>query len=239
MALTEQIIDYPDGSTKCQGFLAWDDTRPGPLPAILISHAWGGRWEVFNQKARDLARLGYAAFALDMYGGGRTGTTIEECSALMQPFVADRALLSQRINAAVAAASTLPQIDSRRIAAMGYCFGGMCVLDLARSGANVRGVVSIHGLLKAPPAAAPKAISAKVLVLHGHDDPMAPVEDVIAFEKEMTAGNVDWQLHAYGRTKHAFTDPQANNPGLGLVYNPDAERRAYVSLHNFLEEVLR
>jgi dienelactone hydrolase len=239
MALTEKIVDYADGTTQCKGFVAWDDTRPGPLPAVLISHAWGGRQEVFNQKARDLARLGYAAFALDMYGGGRTGTTIEECSALMQPFVADRALLSRRINAAVTAASALPQIDSRRLAVMGYCFGGMCVLDLARSGAQVRGVVSIHGLLKAPTGTTPKPISAKVLVLHGHDDPMAPVEDVVAFEKEMSAANVDWQLHAYGRTKHAFTDPQANNPDLGLVYNPDAERRAYVSLLNFLEEVLR
>ncbi|HEY6644757.1 dienelactone hydrolase family protein [Povalibacter sp.] len=239
MALTEKIVDYPDADTACKGFLAWDDARPGPLPAVLISHAWGGRQEVFNQKARDLARLGYAVFALDMYGEGRTGTTVEECSALMQPLVADRALLSRRINAALAAVGGLPQVDSRRIAAMGYCFGGLCVLDLARSGAKVRGVVSIHGLLKAPAGVARAPIVAKVLVLHGHDDPMAPVEDVIGFEKEMTAANVDWQLHAYGRTKHAFTDPHANNPDLGLLYNPDAERRAYVSLLNFLEEVLR
>ncbi len=238
MALTEKIVDYADAGTACKGFVAWDDARPGPLPAVLISHAWGGRQAVFDQKARDLARLGYAAFALDMYGGGRTGTTVEECSALMTPFVTDRALLSRRINAAVAAASSLPQIDARRIAAMGFCFGGMCVLDLARSGAKVRGVVSIHGLLK-PPGLPGGAISAKVLALHGHDDPMAPVEDVVAFEKEMTAANVDWQLHAYGRTKHAFTDPSANNADLGLLYNPDAERRSYVALLNFLEEVLR
>lgn len=238
MSFKEQIVDYPDAGTACKGFVAWDDARPGPLPAVIISHAWGGRQAVFDQKARDLARLGYAAFALDMYGGGKTGTTVEECSALMTPFVQDRALLSRRINAAVAAVSKLPQVDARRIAAMGYCFGGMCVLDLARSGAKVRGVASIHGLLK-PPGIAAGSIAAKVLVLHGHDDPMAPVEDVVAFEKEMSAANVDWQLHAYGRTKHAFTDPNASNPDLGLLYNPDAERRSYASLLTFLEEVLR
>lgn len=238
MAVTERIVDYSESGTACKGFLAYDNSRPGPLPAVLISHPWSGRVEVIDQKARDLARLGYAAFALDMYGEGRTGTTTEECSALMQPFVADRALLSRRINAALAAASAQPEIDARRIAAMGFCFGGMCVLDLARSGAKVRGVVSIHGLLK-PSGVKSGTISAKVLVLHGHDDPMAPVEDVVAFEQEMTNANVDWQLHAYGRTKHAFTDPSANNPEFGLVYNPDAERRSYISLLNFLEEVLR
>ncbi len=239
MALTEKIVDYSDAGTACKGFLAWDDARPGPLPAVLISHAWGGRQSVFDQKARDLARLGYAAFALDMFGDARTGTTVEECSALITPFVSDRALLSRRINAALTAASALPQIDARRVAAMGFCFGGMCVLDLARSGARVRGVVSIHGLLKPPTGVKPAAISSKVLVLHGHDDPMAPVDDVVAFEKEMTDANVDWQLHAYGRTKHAFTDPGANNADLGLLYNPDAERRSYIALLNFLEEVLR
>jgi len=238
MAIVEQIVEYADAGTACKGFLAFDDSRPGPLPAVMISHAWGGRQEVFDQKARDLARLGYAAFALDMYGAGRTATTTEQCSALMQPFMADRAMLSRRINAALSAVTALPQVDARRVAAMGYCFGGLCVLDLARSGAPVRGVASIHGLLK-PTGLQPATIGAKVLVLHGHDDPMAPVEDVIAFEKEMTDAGVDWQLHAYGGTKHAFTDPRADNPALGLKYNPDAERRAYVALLNFLEEVLR
>lgn len=239
MAIHEQIIDYGDGDITCKGFLAYDDSRPGPLPAVLISHAWGGREESFNQKARDLARLGYAGFALDMYGNGRCGASMEENGALMQPFMADRALLARRMNAAVTAVAELPQIDSRRIAAMGYCFGGLCVLDLARSGADVRGVVSLHGLLKPPPGTRAAEITAKVLVLHGHDDPMAPIDDVVAFEKEMTAAGVDWQLHAYGRTMHGFMDPGANNAAFGIMYNPDAERRASVALLNFLEEVLR
>lgn len=239
MAIHEQIIDYGDGDITCKGFLAYDDSRPGPLPAVLISHAWGGREESFNQKARDLARLGYAGFALDMYGNGRCGASMEENGALMQPFMADRVLLARRMNAAVTAVAELPQIDSRRIGAMGYCFGGLCVLDLARSGADVRGVVSLHGLLKPPVGTRAAKITAKVLVLHGHDDPMVPIDDVVAFEKEMTAAGVDWQLHAYGRTMHGFMDPGANNTAFGIMYNPDAERRASVALLNFLEEVLR
>ena len=238
MAIQEQVIEYKEGSTPFKGFLAYDDSRPGPLPAVLISHAWGGRQDVFDEKARELARLGYAGFAIDMYGEGRTGNSVAACSALMQPVVSDRPMLLRRINAAVAAARGLPQVDARRITAMGYCFGGLCVLDLARGGADVRGVVSIHGALKPPPGPAGK-IKAKVLVLHGHDDPMVPVEDVVALEKELTAAGADWQVHAYGNTMHAFTDPRANNPEMGLVYNATADRRSGVALLNFLDEVLR
>ena len=239
MAIREQIIDYRDGETTCKGLLAYDDSRAGPLPAILISHAWGGRDAAFDEWARTLARHGYAALALDMYGGGRCGGDLEANRALMMPFVEDRALLSRRINAAVKAAAGLPQVDARRIGAMGFCFGGLCVLDLARSGANVRGVVSLHGLLNAPANAPAAKIVAKVLVLHGHDDPLAPVEDVVKFEAEMTAAGVDWQLHAYGGTVHGFMDPHANNAAMGMMYNATAERRATAALLNFFEEVLR
>lgn len=239
MAIREQIVEYGDADAACKGFLAYDDTRPGPLPAILISHAWGGRETFFDDKARELARLGYAGFALDMYGGGRCGGSPETNKALMHPFIEDRALLSRRINAAVKAVGELPPVDARRIGAMGYCFGGLCVLDLARSGANVRGVVSLHGLLTAPASAPGKKIVAKVLVLHGHKDPMVPVDDVVKFEQEMTEANVDWQVHVYGRAMHAFMDPRANLPAMGLAHDADAERRATVSLLNFFEEVLR
>lgn len=239
MAIKEQLVEYREGGTTFKGFLAYDDSRPGPLPAVLISHAWGGRQDVFDQKARELARLGYAGFAIDMYGEGRTGTSTAECTALMQPVVSDRPLLLRRINAAVAAARSQPQVDSRRIAAMGYCFGGLCVLDLARGGADVRGVVSLHGALKPPPARGSTRISAKVLVLHGHDDPMVPVDDVVALEKELTAAGADWQVHAYGHTQHAFSDPRANNPEMGLVYNETADRRSWAALLSFLDEVLR
>lgn len=238
MPIQLQNIDYQDGATRCKGLLAFDEQRSGPLPGILISHAWGGRDEFVEQKARELARLGYAAFALDMYGNGKLGHSVEENSALMTPFVNDRALLARRITAALTALRALPQVDARRIGAMGYCFGGMCVLDLARSGADVRGVVSVHGLLQ-PPGSARTQIKAKVLALHGHDDPMVPVADVVAFEQEMTAAKVDWQVHVYGGTKHAFTNPAATDPTAPTVYNDAADRRSGKALLDFFEEVLR
>src|SRR6185295_4235423 len=203
MALREQLIDYRDGDTRLQGFFCHDDSYVGPAPAVLISHTWAGRDEFCERKARRLAWHGYATFALDMYGDGRQGKTVEENQALMGPLVKDRALLARRINAALAAVRKQPGVDAQRVAAMGFCFGGLCVLDLARSGADVRGVASFHGILKPnglPPAS---KVNARVLIMHGYDDPMAPPEDVLALAKELTQAGADWQLHAYGGTVHA------------------------------------
>ncbi|HBW84111.1 MAG TPA: carboxymethylenebutenolidase, partial [Gammaproteobacteria bacterium] len=157
-------------------------------------------------------------------------------AALMGPFAADRGLLRQRIRAALVAGRNVPQVDPTRVAAMGYCFGGMCVLELARSGADVLGVVSIHGILAAGDVEN-EQIKAKVLCLHGHDDPMVPPEQVMAFETEMTEAGADWQLHAYGSTMHAFTNPAANNPEFGTVYSAIADQRCYQSLKNFFAEI--
>ncbi len=238
MAIREQLIEYREGSTVLEGFFCYDDARPGPLPAVLISHAWNGRDEFVERKARRLAWHGYATFALDMFGKGKRGTTTEECSALITPFMQDRALLARRIGAALETLQDLKQIDSRRIAAMGFCFGGLCVLDLARAGADVRGVAAFHALLK-PSGLPARKIRAKVLIMHGYDDPMAPPEDALAIAKELTAAGADWQLHAYGHTLHAFTNPQANAPANGMQYNEAADRRSWHSLLQFLEEVLR
>jgi dienelactone hydrolase len=239
MAIRERLIEYRDGSSLLEGFFCHDDARPGPLPGLLISHDWSGRGEFAERKARRLAWHGFATFALDMFGKGKRGTTTAECSALMTPFVQDRALLARRITAALATVRGLPEVDARRIGAMGFCFGGLCVLDLARSGADVRGVVSVHGILK--PSGLPSAgkVRAKVLMLHGYDDPMGPPEDVLAAAQEFTAAGADWQVHAYGNTRHAFTNPQANDPGLGLMYDEVADRRSWHSLLQFLDEVLR
>jgi dienelactone hydrolase len=238
MALNEQLIEYRDGDAVLEGFFCHDEGRPGPLPAVLISHAWGGRDEFVERKARRLAWHGYATFALDMYGKGKRGHSVEENQALMGPLVQDRSLLARRIGAALAAVKALPQVDARRVAAMGFCFGGLCVLDLARSGADVRGVVSLHGLLKPNGLKNPAKIPAKVLILHGYDDPMAPPEDVIAIGKELT-GMADWQLHAYGNTVHAFTNPEADDRAHGLAYDAAADRRSWHTLMQFLDEVLR
>ncbi len=237
MIRTDEVT-YRDEDTVCKGFVAYEDGNASSQPAVLISHMAGGREEFVESKARELAVLGYVGFALDMYGENRRGATLEEGRALMKPLLDDRTLLARRIRAALSALRALPQVDTKRIAALGYCFGGLCVLDLARSGADIRGVISMHGLLK-PSYLEAQRISAKILVLHGHDDPLAPPEDVRVFQEEMTAAGADWQMHIYGGTQHAFTNPKASNAAAGLVYNPVAERRAWISLVAFLSEVLR
>lgn len=239
MALKEQIVEYRDGGVTCKAWYCYDDAFAAPLPAVLISHAWNGRDEFVERKGRRLAWHGYACFALDMYGDGRRGNSTEENTKLITPFMSDRALVARRIQAALAAVRAQPQVDKQRVAAMGFCFGGLCVLDLARSGADVRGVVSFHGLLKPAPQIAKAKIKAKILVLHGHDDPMAPPEDVTALQNELTQAQADWQIHVYGGTMHAFTNPDANDPGFGTVYKEEADRRSWHTLMNFLEEALR
>lgn len=237
MSLQHRLIDYRDGDTALEGRLVWDDGFTGPRPGILVSHAWGGRSDYEDSKADGLAGLGYAAFALDLYGKGVRGSTPEENGALMQPFLEDRRMLQQRLLVSLAALREQPEADTNKTAAVGFCFGGLCVLDIARTGENVAGVVSIHGLFGAPGNTTDNAITAKVLVLHGWDDPMAPPDDVNSLAGELSGMGADWQLHAYGNTMHAFTNPAANNRDMGTVYDATADRRSWQAMTNFLEEV--
>lgn len=232
-----RLVEYKDGDTVLEGFLAWDPGKRA-TPVVMVAHDWTGRRELACKAAEKLVSLGYAGFALDMYGKGIFGkdNDVEGNSALMGPFATDRALLRRRINAALTAVRTLPEVDAGRVAAMGYCFGGMCVLELARSGADVRGVISIHGIF-APGSVPNQKIRAKVLCLHGHDDPMVPPQQVLALQQELSAAGVDWQVHVYGGTMHAFTNPGANNPAFGTVYSAIADRRANESIRDFLTEI--
>jgi dienelactone hydrolase len=172
-----------------------------------------------------------------MYGKGKLGQTDEECGALMRPFVEDRALLQKRILAALKTAKLLPWVDDSKIAAIGFCFGGLCVLDLARTCNEVKGVVSFHGLLHAPQNLDNNKISAKVLALHGYDDPLVSPSQVLDFETEMTNAGADWQLHAYGNTVHAFTNPLASDYAAGYKYDENVNRRAFQAMENFLTEI--
>jgi len=237
MAIISNTVAYLDNGVVLEACFAFDDAFSDRRPAVLINHAWGGRDAFVAGKARQLAELGYVGFALDMYGKGILGATPDENAALMQPFIDDRALLQQRITAALAAVKLLPWVDETKIAAIGFCFGGLCVLDLARTGADICGVVSFHGLLGAPDNRKGQAIKARVLALHGHDDPLVPVEQVLAFEREMTEAGADWQLLTFGHTMHAFTNPAANNPDFGTVYQADADRRSWLAMKNFLAEI--
>lgn len=238
MALQTQLIEYSHNDTALEGYYAFDAAQATPMPLVLIAHAWGGREAFVEEKARQLASLGYAAFALDMYGKGIIGKSPEENGRLMQPFMQDRTLLQARMLCALATVKNLPGIDPFRIAAMGYCFGGLCVLDLARTGADLRGVVSFHGLFVPPGNTAGNKIKAKVLVLHGHDDPMATPEQSLVLGRELTDAGADWQIHLYGNTLHAFTNPLANDRAFGTLYDEQADRRSFDSLRNFLAEVL-
>jgi len=237
VTIQTKTINYQDGDVDLQGYLAWDDAVEGARPGIMISHAWAGRSDVENGKAEDLAKLGYVGFALDNFGKGVLGTSVEENSALIQPFLDDRAMLQNRLQISLDVMIKLDEVDPGRVAAIGFCFGGLCVLDLARTGADVNGVVSFHGLFGSPGNTADNKIKAKVLVLHGWDDPMATPDQVVTLAEELSGMGADWQIHGYGNTMHAFTNPDADDPDFGTVYQPDADRRSWNAMQNFLSEI--
>jgi len=239
MMIVEHLVEYEHQGTLLEGFLAYDDSRGKPASGVMISHAWAGRDGFACDKARKMAELGYVGFALDLYGKGVLGSGPDENAKLMTPFLQDRGLLQSRMLAALATFKSLPEVDNDRIAAMGFCFGGLCVLDLARLGTDIQGVISVHGLFVPPGNTQGNKFKTKVLVLHGNDDPMVPVDAVVALENELTEAGADWQIHVYGNTVHAFTNPHANDPGRGTVYNKNADRRSWITIRNFLEEVLQ
>ncbi|MDC0071618.1 dienelactone hydrolase family protein [Gammaproteobacteria bacterium] len=230
---TEEI-HYKVGDKNMVGFVAYPDSNNSPL--VLIAHAWGGKDTFVHDRAKDLAMIGYTAMAVDMYGDGKVGADVSENEALMTPLISNRDNLKQRIQGALEIGRSLEGVDPTKVAAIGYCFGGLVVLDLARAGADVKGVVSFHGLLT-PSSIADDGIKSKILVLHGERDPMVPLEMVDNFQKEMTGVNADWQLHSYGGTYHSFTNFEANDPSLGTQYNQDADKRSWRAMLNFFDEV--
>jgi len=233
-----ETIDYQDGETTLEAYCAYPAGNE-KKPAVLVVHDWSGKNEFACEKARQLAELGYVGFALDMYGKGKMGHTKEEKTALMEPLSKDRSKLIKRILAAYDTVKQLDAVNPRHIGAIGFCFGGLCALDLARSGADVAGVVSFHGLLHGIPNHTPKSIKAKVLILHGYDDPMAKPDQVISFANEMTAANVDWQINMYSQTMHGFTNPEANDPSFGTVFNKRTTERAWFAMRHFFNEIFQ
>lgn len=238
MTIQTQSIEYYDNGVLLEGFLAYDDHTSVQRPAVLIAHTWAGRDTAVCNKAIQLAESGYVGFAADLYGKGILGTCPDENSRLMQPFIDNRGRLQARM---IIALETLRQqqiVDPTKVAALGYCFGGMCVLDLARTGIQFNGAISVHGLLQAPDNVnQADGIDAKILVLHGHQDPLAPKLHIDELQQELTSRQADWQLHLYGNTMHAFTNPLANDPDNGIIYNPVADKRSWLSIMNFLNEL--
>ena len=237
-AISERAVRWTDAEVTLEGrMMVPEVARQAPRPAVLVVHTIRGRGAFEHERARALAELGYVGFAVDLYGEGRYSDDHGEAGAWMQALLDDRELLQQRMAAALAAAAAQPEVDAQRIAAIGYCFGGLCVLDLARTTPGVSGVASFHGLLAPPPGPPAGQIDAQVLILHGWDDPLAPPEAVLAVARELTAAGADWQIHAYGHAAHSFTNPAAANPERGLAYEPRADRRAWQALNGFLAEL--
>lgn len=238
MIRTEKI-SYQSADDLFEGTVSWNDSQDGKRPGVLICHAFGGQSLFDTEKAQLLAELGYVGFALDLYGKGRRATSPAEANSLMAELNDDRSLLLDRMLLSADTLRQLPQVDENRIAAIGYCFGGKCVLDLARSGADIRGIVSFHGLYDPPPQKADVPYLASTLILHGWDDPLGPPKQVVALAEELSGRGADWQICAYGGTGHSFSNPKANAPESGIMYNAESDARAWRAMQSFLEEVLR
>lgn len=234
-----ETIDYKQGATQLEGYIAYDDSIKGRRPGVLIVHEWWGITPYVKKRAEQVAQLGYIAFAADIYGRGIRAETADKAGELAKIYLSDRKLLRARALAGLDILKQHPLTDKKHIAAIGYCFGGTTVLELARSGAPVQGVASFHGLLNTPTPEDARNIRAKVLVLQGADDPYAPAEQVKVFEDEMRKGGVDWQLNLYGGAVHSFTNPAAgNDPSKGAAYNAEADRRSWEAMKLFFQEIL-
>ncbi len=232
-------FNYSDTTTQFKSKLFYDNKLSHKRPAILVvPDAWGCN-DVAQNRAKKLAELGYLALAVDMYGEGKTATNFDEAIQFVIPILNDRPLIKKRIFLAYDNLLKLPAVDTDQIGAIGFCFGGLTILDLARYGANIKAAVSFHGILKPLENHQPQSIKAKVLILHGYVDPSVPPEQVNQFAQEMTNAKVDWQIHMYGNTVHAFTNPHANDPASGRVYNATAEHRAWQAMENFFSDIFK
>ncbi|WP_454674358.1 dienelactone hydrolase family protein [Achromobacter pestifer] len=235
-------VDYSDSGSgeRFEGYVVAPADLSPRLPCVVLAHDWSGLTEPTMRLAERYARLGYVCFALDAYGKGVRGDPLGDNAALMDPLMRDRRLLRQRLLAGFDAASGFPGVDAARMAAVGYCFGGLCALDLARAAPpNLLAAVSFHGALQAPGAVPPRRIDASVLLLHGWEDPVAPPADVLAIARELTDAGADWQLHAYGHALHAFTFDGAVFPERGIVYDRRADVRSWAAMRAHLDGVFR
>jgi dienelactone hydrolase len=234
-----RTVDYKHGDVVLKGYLARPEKLAGPtVPAVLVCHDWYGCADFAKKRAESLAAAGFIAFALDMYGGGKTAADDAEAKRLVASFYGDPALMAARAKAGLDALLGEPGVDKSRVAAIGFCFGGSCALQLARSGADFAGVVSFHGGLKTTGPAAAGAIKAKILVLHGGAEVFVPPADVAGFMEEMNTAKATWRMEVYGGAVHAFTNPAAgNDPSKGAAYDVDADRRSKAAQDAFFAEI--
>ncbi len=244
ITMKNEHISYKLADTTMQGEFFYQEDKKEKRPCILVAHAWMGQDDFARNKAKSLVEQGYIGFAIDIYGNKTHVDTPEEAQKLMLPLFYDRALLQERLQAAYNAAKRHPLVDSAKIGGIGFCFGGLSIIELFRSGVPLQGAVSFHAILgdemagkKAKTVPIHPGIKGSLMMLHGYDDPLVTSHDIDRMQKELTKANVDWQMHIYGHTSHAFTVPQANNKAMGLIYNQLSEKRSWISMMNFFEEV--
>jgi dienelactone hydrolase len=237
MSVKTESIEYKHGGTSCEGYFAYDDAKSGKRPGVLVVHEWGGLGDYVKQRCGMLAELGYVAFGCDIFGKGVRASTMEDCARISEPFYKDRGLIRARAQAGLEQLKGHARVDAGKVAAIGYCFGGLTVLEMARGGAQVNGVISFHGQFNTPVPA--KSIGTKILVLHGASDPVTPPEEVAGLLKEMEEAKADWEFILYGGAKHTFTNYNLppNLPG-PAAYQEKADKRSWQAMKDFFAEVL-
>ncbi|MCA9010158.1 MAG: dienelactone hydrolase family protein [Planctomycetaceae bacterium] len=234
-----QIVEYQDGDVTLEGFVAWDSEKADKAaPGVLVVHQWMGLTDYEKGRCKQLAGLGYVAFALDIYGKGIRPSTMQDAAKQAGIYKQDRDLYRRRLKLGLEQLRGRHEVAKDQIAAIGYCFGGTGVLELARSGAKISGVVSFHGGLDSPQPEAGKNIKAKVLICHGADDPFVPANEIEAFKSELNSAQVDWEMVIYSGAVHSFTQPMAGNDNArGAAYNERADKRSWTAMQAFFDEI--
>ncbi|HEY3309856.1 MAG TPA: dienelactone hydrolase family protein [Desulfuromonadaceae bacterium] len=239
-AVKTKYIEYKQGNTILEGYLAWDNAKTGKRPGVLVVHEWTGLGPYVQKRAEMLAGLGYVAFAADIYGKGIRPASQAEAAKIATIYKDDRSLMRARARAALDTLKAQQNVDQKRLAAIGYCFGGTTVLELARDGADIKGVASFHGGLSTPKPEDARNIKAKVLAMHGADDPFVKPDEVTTFQQEMRAAKVDWQFITYGNAVHSFTNPEAGTENSkGAAYNEKADLRSWEAMKQFFAEIFK
>lgn len=239
--VTTRAVEYRAGDTVLKGYLAENSAMKAKRPAVLVVHEWWGHNEYARKRARMLAELGYVALAVDMFGDGKTAQHPDDAGKFAGEVMKNKAIGEARFNAALDYVKQLPEVDPERIAAIGYCFGGGVVLHMARTGADLKGVVSFHGSLATDSPAQPGKVKARVLVFNGEADKMIPPEQVTAFKEEMTKAGAPFRYVEYPGVMHSFTNPDADSYAkkfnLPLAYNKKADKNSWAETNKFLKEI--
>ena len=242
-AVKGEEVAYQVGDVAMKGYLAYDDAIKGKRPGILVVHEWWGHNDYARKRARMLAEMGYTALAVDMYGSGKTADHPDHAKHFMQTLTGDAKGMRARFDAALAALTKHKTADGKRLAAIGYCMGGVVVLEMVRAGVDIAGVASFHGTLGTTNPAKPGKVKAKILVLNGADDPFIPAESIAAFKQEMNAAKTDYKFVNYPGAKHSFTNPDADAYGkkfnMPMAYNAEADKQSWAEMSKFFEGLFR